>query len=109
MQHVAHGETLDGRHLTTLRLAAEHQAGADQLPVQVNRARAALALLARVLRAGQSHVLAEHREEALPLPHVLRHTRPAVDPAVDPHAAARYSFQAHTKLRRAITANPWRR
>src|ERR1700704_3581089 len=46
--------------LAALCLATEHQARADELAIQVYGARAALALLARVLRAGQAEMLAQH-------------------------------------------------
>ena len=47
-------QALDGHDLVAVRLRGEHQARADERPVQEHRARAALALLARVLRPGQA-------------------------------------------------------
>src|SRR5204862_5976571 len=63
-------EPLDGDHVVALRLRGQHQARADELAVEQHRARAALALLARVLRAWQPEPLAEREEKALALPDV---------------------------------------
>ena len=48
----------------------QHQARAHQHAVDEHRARAALALLARVLRPGQAETLAQHVEQALADPGV---------------------------------------
>ena len=47
--------------LVPVRLRGEHEARADELAVEEHRARAALALLAGVLRAGQPEPLAQRR------------------------------------------------
>ena len=56
MQVVAPGETLDGDDLVAIHLRRQNEAGAHELAVEDDRARAALALLARVLRPGSSSV-----------------------------------------------------
>ena len=64
------GETLDRRHVVPVRLRREHEAGADERAVEQHRARAALALLARVLRAREAELLAQREEQRLALPAV---------------------------------------
>ena len=59
------GEPLDGDDVAPGRLRRGDQARADRQPVQQHRARAALALLAGVLRAGQAEPLAQHEHQAL--------------------------------------------
>ena len=70
VEPVLAGEALDGDDLVTVRLRGEHEARADELAVEQHRARAALALLAGVLRTGQAEPLAERVEEALARPDV---------------------------------------
>src|SRR6188768_234932 len=70
VQPVSLGEPLDGPDRVTVRLGREHEAGADELAVEEDGARATLALLARVLRAGQAEPVAQRHEEALALPDV---------------------------------------
>src|SRR4030095_13975316 len=82
---VAGGEALDGDDLGPLGLAGQDQAGADQHPIQVDRAGPALALLAGVLGAWQAEALAQHVEQALALPDVVGVARLAVDGAGDAH------------------------
>ena len=67
---VAVGEPLDRRHVVAVGLRREHEARADERPVEQHRARPALALLARVLRAGVAELLAQRVEERLALPAV---------------------------------------
>ena len=55
-------------HLVSVRLRREHQACAHELAFQQDGARPALPLLARVLRPGKAHVLAQRVQEALALP-----------------------------------------
>src|SRR4051794_22180990 len=81
-------DALDGDDLAALGLGGEDQARADELAVEVDRARAALALLAGVLRAGQAEVLAQGREQALALPNAVGLARRAVDDHVQPHVSA---------------------
>ena len=69
-------------------LAGRDQAGAAGDAVEVDRARAALALLAGVLGAGQAHPLAQDVEQALALPDVVGLAALAVDRDRDPHQAA---------------------
>ena len=94
-----HGAGLDERLLDRVQLAArgarpstvttsrpsawrgEHQARAHELAVEVDRARAALALLAGVLRARQAEPLAQHVQQALALPDAVGLARLAVDRA----------------------------
>ena len=79
------GQPLDRHDVAALRLAGGDQAGAHDDAVEVDRARAALALLAGVLRAGQAQPLAQDVEQALALPHVVGLPLLAVDRQVDPH------------------------
>ena len=64
------GEPLDRDDLVAVRLRGEDEARADELAVEENGARSALALLARVLRAGELEPVAERREKALARPDV---------------------------------------
>src|SRR2546430_4142994 len=84
-------------------LGAEDEARADELPVEQHRARAALALLARVLRPGQAEALAQGEEEALAGPDV-RLARLAIDGQLDSHDARQRS-----RPRAASTRSAWRR
>ena len=85
VQPVAVGEALDRRHLVPVGLRGEHEARADERAVEQHRARAALALLARVLRAGEAELLAQREEQRLALPAVGL-ALVAVDAQRDPHA-----------------------
>src|SRR5581483_8041266 len=95
-------EPLHRRHLVPVRLRGEHEARADEHAVEQHRARAALALLARVLRARQAELLAQRKEQRLALPAVGL-ARLAVDPDGDPHSTTRFS------ARSARTRSAWRR
>ncbi len=75
-------ETLDGDDLVPVRLRREDEARAHELAVEEHRARAALALLARVLRAGKLEPVAQRRQEALAGPD-LGLARLAVDGQLD--------------------------
>ena len=79
VQLAAGRQALDGDDLAALGLPGEHQAGADELAVEVDRARAALALLAGVLGARQAEPLAQHVEQALALPDAVGLACLAVD------------------------------
>src|SRR5262249_36572415 len=59
------GQPLDGDHRRSGRLAGWHEAGINHPSVEKNGARAALALAATLLGAGEREVLAKHIEEAL--------------------------------------------
>ena len=72
--------------LVAVRLRGENEARAHELAVEQHRARAALALLARVLRAGQLEALAQRIEQALARPDVGLEPL-AVDSQRDPHAS----------------------
>ena len=63
-------EALDRDDLVAVGLRGQHEARADERAVEEHRARAAFALLARVLRAGQAEPLAERVEQALARPDV---------------------------------------
>ena len=76
--------------------------------VEVDRARAALALLAGVLRAGQAEPLAQHVEQALARPHVVGLRGLPVDRAGAPSSAAPLQAQVQ-RVRRASTASACRR
>src|SRR6266508_672345 len=64
------GQTLDGADVAADRVGGHDAAGGDEDPVQHERAGAALALLAGVLRAGKAESLPEHVEQALADPGV---------------------------------------
>ena len=63
-------QILDGDDLVAVGLGGEDEAGTDQCLVKKDRARAALPLLTRVLRAGQVEPIAECRQQAFPRPDV---------------------------------------
>src|SRR5437868_1134466 len=75
------------------RPPGEHEAGADELAVEQHPARAALALLARVLRARQPEPLAQRVEQALARPDFCL-ALVAVDPQLDPHVSTRSSARS---------------
>src|SRR4029453_17749142 len=75
----------DGGDLGALGLPGQNQAGADQDAVQVDRAGAALALLAGVLGAGEAEAFAQHVQQALALPDVVGLAGLAVDRAGHAH------------------------
>src|SRR3954453_15325014 len=107
---VGRRDPLDGHDLAALGLRGKHETRADELAVEVHRARAALALLAGVLRAGQVEVLAQRGQQALALPDAVGLARCPVDDHVETHhASPRYSFQVHVRARRASTPSAWRR
>src|SRR5262249_55125065 len=95
-------DPLDGDDVVPLGLRCEDEARADEHAVEEHRARAALALLAGVLRAREAEPLAQRVEEALALPDVGFRLA-AVDAERDPHASTRAS------ARRASTPSAWRR
>jgi hypothetical protein len=59
------GEPFDRQHLVPVDLRGQDQAGVYRLSIQQNRARAALALAAPVLGAGQAQVLAQEGQKGL--------------------------------------------
>ena len=63
VQLVAAGEPLDGRQLRAVVGDGEREARVGTAPVDQDRARAALAVVAALLRAGQLEVLAEEVEQ----------------------------------------------
>ena len=75
--------------LVAVGLRREHEARADERAVEQHRARAALALLARVLRAREAELLAQREEQRLALPAVGL-VLVAVDAQRDPHASTRF-------------------
>src|SRR5262249_58515707 len=77
-------EPFDRDDVVPLGLSGEQGARADELAVEQNRARAALALLARVLGARQAEPLTQRKKQALALPHV-RLVHLAVDAEPDLH------------------------
>src|SRR5207253_2394731 len=87
VQGLAFGEPLDRRHLVAVRLGGEHEAGADEHAVEQHRTGTALSLLTRVLRARIPELLAERKEQRLPLP-AVRLGLDAVHAQRDPHACA---------------------
>src|SRR6185436_16221420 len=102
------GKARDGDDLGTLRLPREHEAGAHERPVEVDRARPALALLAGVLGSRQTHPLAQHVEQALALPDAVDLVALAVDGALEPHRRPP-SARAQPSVRWASTPSAWTR
>ena len=102
VQPVAVGEPLDRDHVVPVRLRRQHEARAHEHAVEQHRARAALALLARVLRARHVELLAQRVEQRLALPAVGL-ALDAVDAQRDPHASVLSS------ARFVITRSAWRR
>ena len=90
VQRTVLGDALDGDDVVPVGLRREDEARADERAVEQHRARSALALLARVLRAGQLELLAEREEEALAAPDVGL-AQLAVDGQLDLHARHRSS------------------
>src|SRR5260221_10179857 len=84
---VAAGQSLARDDIAPLGLTGRHKAGEARNPVQVDRARAAFALLARVLRARQAHPLAEHEQQAFARPDIVGLMPNAVDSRRHPHEA----------------------
>ena len=88
MQLAVLGQPLDRHELVAVRLGREDKAGADESAVEEHGAGAALALLARVLRAGEAEPLAEDVEQAFPGPDVGLEAL-AVDRQLDSHCRQR--------------------
>ena len=97
VQLLALGQPLDGDDLAALGLPGEHEARAHELAVEVDRARAALALLAGVLGAREVEVVAQRHEQALALPDAVGLAQLAVDGQGQAH---RCSSHAHASVRR---------
>ena len=103
MQTVAVGEPFDGDDLVPFGLRGEDEARAHERAVEQHRARAALALLAGVLRAVEAEALAQRVEQALALPDV-RLAPLAVDGQLELHRVRHLS-----SARAASTRSAWRR
>ena len=104
-QLAARAEALDGGDLAALGLAGEHQARADEEAVEVDRAGAALALFAGVLRAHQAEVLAQQLQQAGDRLDALGDAAHAVHVARHPHRRPpRYSCQHQASALRPRTA-----
>ena len=84
MQASVLGEAFDRHHLVPLGLGRKDEARTDEPAVEQHRARAALTLLARILRAREPEPLPQREEQALALPDI-RFARLAVDVELDPH------------------------
>src|SRR4029453_6584894 len=101
VQLPAPGKPRDRDAVVAARLRGEDEAPTHEPPLEQHRARAALTLLARVLRARQAEPLAQREEQALALPD-LRLALLAVDRQLDPHAR-------HLSSARSVsTRNAWR-
>src|SRR5579862_4672125 len=106
---LAAAEVLDGADGAAVGLDRRDEAGADEPAVEPDRARAALPLLAGVLRARQLELVAEQREQARRGRDVHRPLDP-VDRGRDRHAGtSARSAEAHCSARRASTSTAWRR
>src|SRR5881392_4389365 len=77
--------SLHTHHLTAVGLTAQDKACADEAAVEVDRARAALTLLARILRSVEAESLAPNVKEALAWPDVFGGVLRSVDGALDAH------------------------
>src|SRR6266508_1782586 len=86
-------QALDREHLAAVGLRCEDKAGAHERPVEHDGAGAALALLARVLRAGQAEPLAQRVEQALAGPDIGL-LEIAVDRDGNPHVPGRLPLTA---------------
>src|SRR5438046_3062062 len=95
-------QSMDGDRLMPARLGGKDKARADELAVQQHGARAALALLARVLRARQPEPLAENVKQTLARPHVGLMAL-AVDGQLNSHCKQR------SRARSVRTLSEWRR
>src|SRR5207302_1851682 len=98
--HVLQTGPFHGGDLVSVGLRGEHEACAHELPVEDDRARSALALLASVLRSGQPEALTQGEEEALALPHVGLASLP-VDRQRDLHATVHLSIARVASTRSA--------
>src|SRR5438445_416530 len=104
MQPLVVGERFDSLDAPFRGRGAEHETCAHEVAIHDHRAGTALALLACVLAAGKSEVLAQDREEAF----VVRRFRLAllaVDRQLDPHGMT----ATRASARAPITASTWRR
>src|SRR5690606_7422156 len=115
MQLVAgRGQTLHCHHAGPHRLRRRDEAGAHREVVEQHRAGATLALLAGVLRAGQTDPFPEQEQQALARPYAIGDPIGPVDGQVHPHripprAAPVSSAHAQRSARPASTASAWRR
>ena len=100
VQAAVAGEALDRDDLVTVGLGGEDEARAHELAVEHDRARAALALLAGVLRAGQLERVAQERQQALAAADVGLAALP-VDGQLDPHATRHRSRARPARTRSA--------
>ena len=66
MQPAVLSQTLDRRYLRTVVHDRERQAGIDPAPVRQNRTRAALAVVATLLRPGEAEMNSQRVEESGP-------------------------------------------
>src|SRR5437667_9669475 len=66
MERLRAGDPLDACHRPALDLNAENQAGVDQAAVEEDIASAAIAVIAPFLAAGETQLVPEDLEEALP-------------------------------------------
>ena len=98
MQASLLAQPLDCDELVAVRLGGEDKAGANKPAIEQHRAGAALALLARVLRAGEAEPLAKDVEQALPGPGIGLPAL-AVDRQLDSHWRQRSTARAVRTLR----------
>ena len=105
-QHAVGAERLDGHDVAVDGAGGQHQARAHERAVDGDRARAALALLARVLGAGQAEPLAQHVEQALAQPGVGDLVLDAVDEQLVDLA---HAGNIRSRARWASTPTQWRR
>jgi hypothetical protein len=60
VQLISAADALDRDDVSTVRLTTEHETGADQGAIHIDRAGSALALLAGILGTRQLHPVAQH-------------------------------------------------
>jgi hypothetical protein len=87
------GQPLDRVHAAAVRLHREHQAAAHDVAVHAQRARAAHAVLAADVRAGEAELVAQEIDQVLARQDAARHLR-AVDRERD------YDSVVHARSRR---------
>jgi hypothetical protein len=78
MWHPISGDAFDRRHLHAFAADGQGQTTEDSSPIDMNRARAAGALVTSLLRARQVKALAQNVEQALAWVELER-VRPAID------------------------------
>ena len=106
-QRVVVRETLDGDDAAAFGLHRQHQTGADRSPVDNDRARAADAVLAAEMRAGEPQFLPQAIGEMHPRLDIDRHGL-AVEPELHPHHALPFPAAARKARSTRVATRPRR-